>query len=154
MALSFVLMSGSIKTEKTSIGYYPGNEIPNIVLTGLEGQNLDLNDYKGKKVVINFWAAYDAPSRANNVRLNNYLKEYANDVEFLSVSLDESINVCRKTALLDKIDLNSQFCDAEGTNSKIYKEFKLNKGFRSYLIDEDGVIKAIDLSADRLKELL
>lgn len=154
LALSFVLMSGSIKTEKTSIGYYPGNSLPNIIITGLEGQTLDLNDYKGKKVVLNFWAAYDAHSRANNVRLNNYIKSNASDVEFLSISLDENINVCKRTALLDKIDMSSQFCDAKGTNSEIYKDFNLDKGFTSYLIDEKGVIKAINLSPDRLKELL
>ncbi len=147
-------MSNSIKTEKTSEGYYPGNKIPNIVLTGLEGQIIDINEYQGKKVVLNFWAAYDAHSRANNVRLYNYLKDNAADVEFLSVSLDENINVWKRTSLLDKIDMNSQFCDANGTNSEIFKEFKLNKGFKSYLIDENGVIKAIDLSTDRLKELL
>ena len=147
-------MSGSIKTEKTSTGYYPGNQIPNICFTGMEGQYFDINDYKGKKVVLNFWAAYDAHSRANNVRLNNFLKENNSDVEFLSISLDENINVGKRTALLDKIDNNSLFCDANGANSDIFKEFKLEKGFRSYLIDEQGVIKAIDLSNDILKELL
>lgn len=154
LILSFFLMSNSIKTEKTSIGYYPGNRIPNIVLTGLEGQQLDMNEYKGKKVVLNFWAAYDAHSRAKNVMLHNYLKDNESDVEFLSVSLDENINVHRRTLLLDKIDERSQFCDNAGINSKLYKEFELEKGFKSYLIDEHGVIKAIDLSKDKLKELL
>lgn len=154
LMLSFILMSNSIKTDKTSTGYYPGNKIPNIVLTGMEGHNIDINDYQGKKVVLNFWAAYDARSRANNVKLYNYLKDNNIDVEFLSVSLDENINVCKRTALLDKIDLGSQFCDENGPNSELYKELKLDKGFRSYLIDENGVIKAIDLSTERLKELL
>lgn len=154
LAISFVLMSSSIKTEKASIGYYPGNEFPNISLTGLEGQNLDFNDYKGKKVVLNFWAAYDAPSRVNNIKLSNYLKMNASDVEFISISLDDNISVCKRTALLDEIDMDSQFCDAKGANSKTYKEFNLEKGFKSYLIDEYGVIKAIDLSTNKLRELL
>lgn len=152
--LSFILMSGSIKTEKTSTGYYPGNKIPNIVFTGTEGQTLDLSDYEGKKVVLNFWAAYDAHSRANNVRLNNILKENSSNVEFLSISFDENINVGKRTALLDKIDIKTQYCDTNGANSDVYKEFKLEKGFRSYIIDENGVIEAINPTDDRLKELL
>ncbi|MDO5664588.1 MAG: redoxin domain-containing protein [Bacteroidia bacterium] len=151
---SLLLMSSSIKTEKTSIGYYPGEQIPNIVLNGLEGQNFDLSEYKGKKIVLNFWAAYDARSRANNVQLYNYLKENKADVTFLSISFDENRNVFERTALLDKIDLNSQFCDENGADSKIYKEFQLRKGFKNYLIDENGVIMAIDLSIEKLKNLI
>ena len=154
LALSFLLMSGSIKTDKTSTGYYPGNQIPNIVLTGLEGQNIDINDYKGKKVVLNFWAAYDAHSRANNVRLSNFLKENNSNVEFVSVSLDENTSVSNRTALLDKIDGKSHFSEVNGTNSEIYKEFNLEKGFRSYLIDEQGVIQAINPTNEILKVLI
>ncbi len=147
-------MSSSIKTEKTSTGYYPGEQIPNIVLNGWEGHRLDLSEYRGKKVVLNFWAAYDAQSRANNVQLYNYLKETEPDVTFLSISFDENKNVFERTALLDKIDLNSQFCDETGANSEIYKEFQLRKGFKNYLIDENGVILAIDLSIEKLKNLI
>ena len=139
---------------KTSTGYYPGEQIPNIVLSGWEGRYLDLSEYKGKKVVLSFWAAYDAQSRASNVRLYNYLKEAAPDITFLSISFDENRNVFEKTALLDKIDLNSQFCDETGVNSAIYKEFRLRNGFRNYLIDESGVILAIDLSIEKLKDLI
>lgn len=147
-------MSSSIKTEKTSTGYYPGEQIPNIVLNGWEGHRLDLSEYRGKKVVLNFWAAYDAQSRANNVQLYNYLKETEPDVTFLSISFDENKNVFERTTLLDKIDLNSQFCDETGANSGIYKEFQLRKGFKNYLIDENGVILAIDLSIEKLKNLI
>lgn len=152
--ISLLFTSSSIKTEKTSIGYYPGERIPNIVLKGLEGKNLDLSSYQGKKVVLNFWAAYDAQSRANNVRLHNYLKEHAADVAFVSVSFDENRNVSTKTVLLDEIDLNSQFCDEAGIESEIYNEFQLRKGFRSYLIDENGIILAMNVSPESLKSSL
>lgn len=152
--VSLFFMSSSIKTEKIPTGYYPGEQIPNIVLSGLEGQHLDLSEYKGKKVVLSFWAAYDAQSRASNVQLYNYLKETAPDVTFLSISFDENRNVSERTALLDKIDLNSQFCDETGVNSAIYKEFRLRQGFKNYLIDETGVILAVGLSVEKLKELI
>ena len=41
------------------IGCYPGERIPNIVLHDIEGNILDLSKYKGKKVIVNFWATYD-----------------------------------------------------------------------------------------------
>lgn len=152
--ISLLSMSSSIKTDKTSTGYYPGEQIPNIVLSGLEGQYLDLSEYQGKKVVLSFWAAYDAQSRANNVQLYNYLKENESDVTFLSVSFDENRNVFERTVLLDNIDLKSQFRDEKGTNSEIYKDFQLRKGFKNYLIDERGVISAMGVTPQTLKTLL
>lgn len=152
--ISLLLMSSSIKTEKTSQGYYPGEQIPDIVLEGLEGQHLDVRGYKGKKVVLSFWAAYDARSRADNVRLYNYLKKNAPDVSFLSISFDENRHVFMKTLLLDEMDLHSQFCDTRGTDSRIYKEFQLRKGFKNYLIDEQGVITEMNVTPERLEALL
>lgn len=81
------------------------------------------------------------------------MKENAPEVEFLSISFDENIHVFEKTTLLDKIDTNSQFCDLNGASSKIYKDFQLRKGFKSYLIDEKGVIKAMNITSEKLKKL-
>jgi len=68
--ISLALSAGSVKTEVPSTGYHPGETIPDIVLTDQEGNTRHLHDLKGKKVVVNFWAAYDASSRANNVMLH------------------------------------------------------------------------------------
>ncbi len=151
---SLVLTSGSIKDPAPTVGYYPGEMIPNIVLTDLEGNTKNLSNYKGKKVVVNFWASYDAQSRASNVRLHNYLKINNLDVNFLSISLDENINVIERTLVMDNLDKNSQFCEVNGTDSQLYREFKLNRGFRSYLIDEDGVITAMNITPEVLKTIL
>jgi cytochrome oxidase Cu insertion factor (SCO1/SenC/PrrC family) len=147
------LTLGASKTDKPSVGYYPGEQIPNFALNDAFGKRLDLDSYKGKKVVINFWAAYDAPSRATNVLLNDMLKSHR-DLVFLSVSFDENRTVFEKTVRWDNIEPHSQFCDANGSKSKLYKEFKLNKGFKSYLIDENGVIVAMNVSPEKLESVL
>jgi Redoxin. len=143
-----------VKTETPSTGYHPGETIPDIVLTDLEGNFSHLRDFKGKKVVVNFWAAYDAQSRATNVQLHNYLKMNNADVEFLSISFDENRNIVERTLTLDNLEDISQFCEVKGTGSELYREFKLNKGFRNYLIDENGVITAMNITPERLKALL
>lgn len=152
--ISLMLMSGTTKNDKPSIGYFPGEQIPNIVLQDVSGKTFDLSRYKGKTVVLNFWAAYDAHSRAKNVLLSNYLKSGNQDVVFLSVSFDENRAVFEKTLLWDKIESNSQFCDVNGTKSKLFKELKLEKGFKNYLIDENGVILAMNITPNELKSIL
>ncbi len=152
--ISFVLSSGSVKRELPSSGYHPGETIPNIVLTDSEGTWHNLHDYKGKKVVVNFWATYHAQSRANNVQLYNYLQQSNSDVEFVSVAFDENKNVVERTLMLDRLESISQFYEISGTGSKIYKDFKLNERFPNYLIDENGVIIAMNITPEDLKTIL
>lgn len=151
---SLALSSGSVKDAAPSIGYYPGEIIPDIVLTDLDGDTYNLSDYKGKKVVVNFWASYDAQSRATNVLLHNYLKMNNADVAFLSVSFDENRDVIERTFEMDNLEIISQFCEVNGADSEIYNDFKLNRGFRSYLIDENGVITAMNFTSDDLSSIL
>ena len=152
--ISFVLSSGSVKRELPSSGYHPGETIPNIVLTDSEGTWHNLHDYKGKKVVVNFWATYHAQSRANNVQLYNYLQQSNSDVEFVSVAFDENKNVVERTLMLDRLESISQFYEISGIGSKIYKDFKLNERFPNYLIDENGVIIAMNITPEDLKTIL
>ena len=151
---SLALSSGSVKDVAPSIGYYPGEIIPDIVLTDLGGDTYNLSDYKGKKVVVNFWASYDAQSRATNVLLHNYLKMNNADVAYLSVSFDENRDVIERTFEMDNLEIISQFCEVNGADSEIYNDFKLNRGFRNYLIDENGVITAMNFTSDDLSSIL
>ena len=151
---SLALSSVSIKDTTPSIGYYPGEMIPDITLTGLEGQMRSLSDYRGKKVVMNFWASYDAQSRASNVRLHNYLKIKDADIVFLSISFDENIHIVERTAAMDNLDAISQFCEVNGTDSELFNDFKLNRGFRNYLIDENGVITVMNITPEYLESIL
>ena len=152
--VTFALSAGSVKTNIPSTGYHPGEMIPDILLTDLQGNEYRLHDYKGKKVVVNFWASYDAPSRPANVRLHNILKMMDADVAFLSVAFDENRNVVEKTLALDNMETVSHFCAIGGIHSKLYKELDLDKGFRNYLIGENGVIAAMNMTPDDLKQIL
>ena len=151
---SLALSSGSVKDAAPALGYYPGEIIPEIVLTDLEGDTYMLSEYKGKKVVVNFWATYDAQSRATNIRLHNYLKKMSADVTFISIAFDENINVLDRTMVMDNLDTLSLFCDVNGTESDLFRDFKLSRGFRSYLIDENGVIMAMNVTPEELSIIL
>ena len=152
--LSLALSSGSVKSDRPSIGYYPGETMPDIALIGSNGESFTLSELKGRKVVVNFWASYDAQSRATNVQLYNFLTENNADVAFLSVSFDENMNVLQRTLVMDQLDTVSCFHEQEGRNSDLYADFKLSKGFRSYLIDEQGVITAMNVDPKQLRSLL
>lgn len=152
---SMVFMSGSVSNSSSPAeGIYPGEMFPDIVLHDTHGKAIRLHDLKGQKVVLNFWASYDAASRATNVALNNVLSATDNDVAFISVSFDDNLHIAQRTMLLDNIAENAHYCETIGAKSDVYKNFDLNNGFKSYFINEDGIIEAMNVSAEQLSELM
>jgi len=104
--------------------------------------------------LLNFWASYDAQSRAANVQLYNFLSRNNADVTFISVSFDENPNVLERTLAMDHLEMISCYRETNGTDSDLYQDLRFNKGFRSYLIDEQGVITAMNIDTGDLQELL
>jgi hypothetical protein len=153
-AIALKLFAGSVETDIPSAGYHPGETIPDIVLTDPEGNIRHLCEYRGKKAVVSFWATYHARSRANNVQLSNYLRESDCDVEFVSVAFDENRNVVERTLLLDGLNNSFRFCGTGETGAKTNRRFGLRDRFRSYLIDENGVIIAMNVTPEYLKAVL
>lgn len=98
------------KNTKPSEGIYPGDIFPTInELEEITGSEISLSDLKGQKLLVNFWAAYDAQSHRDNVLLANMIKERNYPVKMISLSFDESRSVFEKTVITDKIESNTQF---------------------------------------------
>ena len=118
-----------------------------------ERQFVDLKDLRGKYVLISFWASYDAPSRMQNATLSHVASK--NDkVEMVSVSFDEYKSIFNETIKKDKITTPNCFVETEGEQSELYQTYRLHKGFKNYLLDENGIIIAKDINAKQLAAYL
>lgn len=146
--------SYTTRSSRLSEGLYPGNLMPELELNDESGKSFSLEHLRGVKVLVNFWAAYDAESHMENVLLWNTLQKKEYPVVMLSVSFDRSKGVFEKTLSMDGIKSGYQFCDTDGQNSKVYKKYELEKGFKNYLVDEKGVIVAMNLTPGELENLL
>lgn len=146
--------SYTTKTSKVSEGIYPGNLMPDLKLEKNDGSRLDLKYLRGVKVLVNFWAAYDADSHMKNVLLWNILQNQNSSLTMVSVAFDENKDIFERTLSMDGIDKTYQFQEKDGNNSELYQKYQLGKGFKNYLIDENGVIVAMNLTPTKLKELL
>ncbi|MDH6355794.1 peroxiredoxin [Dysgonomonas sp. PH5-45] len=154
MVMVFFSLTSS-RTSRISEGIYPGSLIPELkVMDRLGNKQFDIHDLKGKKVLINFWAAYDAESHRQNIVLHNTLKEKEYQVTMVSVSFDENESVFDKTLIIDGLDKDGQYVDTRGEKSGVYQKFQLKKGFKNYLIDENGTIVAMNVSPGDLNRLL
>ncbi len=134
----------------------PDFEIPAMSVAGQP--STELSDLRGRYVLLSFWASYDASSRRLNAELSNVLRSesYANDtkVEMVSVSFDEYASIFRETIRRDQIVAPLCFAETEGESSSLFAKYRLKRGFTNYLLNEDGIIIAKNMTSADLKAYL
>ena len=151
MMFSFVSFSFVGKDTPTE-GLTIGDSAPDFKICR-EKEMVNLKDFKGKYVLLSFWASYDADSRMRNVTLNQTVSQTAN-IEMVSVSFDDYKSVFNETIKKDRILTPNCFVELKGVDSDIYKTYRLHKGFKNYLLDKNGVIIAKNIKADELVSYL
>lgn len=155
VVLLITSLTSFVGKDKPTGGLNIGDVAPDFnIRTTLKNQKLELKDLKGQYVLINFWASYDAQSRMQNVILNNAISNSFNKVKFVSVSFDEYQSIFKETIRKDQIASPICFVETKGESSKLFKDYSLNRGFNSYLLDENGVIIAKNISLSQLSSLL
>ena len=147
LMISFISFS-FVRKDTPTEGLTIGDKAPEFKICG-EKQLVNLKDLRGKYVLLSFWASYDADSRMKNVTLNHVVGKTDN-VEMVSVSFDDYKSIFNETIKKDRITTSNCFVELSGNRSDIYKTYRLHKGFKNYLLDENGVIIAKDIDASEL----
>ena len=94
VAVSFIFFSFVGKDTPTE-GLTIGDKAPDFKICS-ERQMMDLEDLRGKYVVLSFWASYDASSRMQNAALSHAVSKNKN-VEMVSVSFDDYKSIFDET---------------------------------------------------------
>lgn len=82
----------SQETAKMS-GLKIGSKAPDFELKTLTGDTVKLSDLKGKKVMLNFWATWCPPCKAEMPAMEQFSKESGEDVVILAVNIDPHLDV-------------------------------------------------------------
>ncbi|MGE7941696.1 redoxin domain-containing protein [Lysinibacillus xylanilyticus] len=75
--------------DEQKIGLKKGDTPPDFTLTSLDGDEVTLSDLRGKKVVLNFWATWCPPCKAEMPHMQKYYEQHAKEdnVEIIAVNL-------------------------------------------------------------------
>ena len=75
--------------DEQKIGLKNGDTPPDFTLTSLDGDEVTLSDLRGKKVVLNFWATWCPPCKAEMPHMQKYYEQHAKEdnVEIIAVNL-------------------------------------------------------------------
>ena len=147
-------LTSFVEKDKPTGGLNVGDIAPDFKIETMstEQSTQNLSRMKGKYVLLSFWARYDAQSRMQNASLSNALRSTSpnNNVEMVSVSFDEYQSIFEETIRKDQIVTPTCFVETKGESSGIFKKYRLGRGFTNYLLDDNGVIIAKNISAVEL----
>jgi thiol-disulfide isomerase/thioredoxin len=88
--MSTGLFNAKIKTEQTANNDSPA---PSFSVTGSNGKIITADSLKGKVVLINFWASWCPPCRAEMPSLNKLYNDLKNDDHFIFLFINEDENI-------------------------------------------------------------
>ena len=120
-----------------------GYKAPSLVL----GNNNDLSplqQHRGEKVLLTFWSSADATSRLENMRYDRLSRQEGAAFIHVSVNLDRSESVFNSVVDIDNLDRSAHFSTSVAAQESIVKSWRLDEGYHSFLIDEQGKITAVD----------
>ena len=131
-----------------------GQPAPLFSQADTSGNILDLASLKGKFVLIDFWASWCKPCRAQNPSLVKlYEKFRKRNFTILGVSLDAKKEYWTKAINDDKLPW-LHVSDLKLWNNEAAKLYRISSVPQTYLIDPNGMIVAKNLSKEKLEEEL
>ena len=154
MLVSVCFAAGPARADESLLH----KQAPEIVLKDLNGKRVDLHAYRGKVVLLNFWATWCAPCQIEMPRFVAWQKEYGpRGLRVIGISMDDDSELARN--LYKKLRLNYPVMMSDEKVGELYGGVLGLPA--TFLIDSHGVVRAqflgeTDMNAmeEQLKALL
>lgn len=135
-------------------GLQIGTKAPDFTLKALDGKQVKLSDYKGKPVIINFWASWCPACKAEMPDFEKTYQAYK-DKGLVILAVDVGEPVVSVESFRQKYNLTFPILIDE--NSRVTRLYQVIPLPSTYFVDAQGVIRSKGLSQllpDQLKQHL
>ncbi|MCF6181069.1 TlpA disulfide reductase family protein [Lutibacter sp.] len=128
-----------------------GKQLFDFDLPNLKNEIISSKNFRGKVVLIDFWASWCAPCRKVNPELLEIYKQFKdNEFTVLGVSLDVDLKKWNNAIVEDKL-IWENIIDIEGFNGEIAAKYNVTSIPTNFLVSKNGKIIAKNITIDDLK---
>jgi peroxiredoxin len=122
---------------------------PDFILNSIDGNEIKLSDYKGKKVILNFWATWCGWCKVEIPDFVKFYNENKNKVVIIGIAVGSKESEVKE--IVKKYKITYPVCIVDKNVEKLYGPIKVVP--TSFIIDEKGYIKGKKVGIMREKEL-
>ncbi len=130
--------SGNIDGDTVSQNNDEEKNIINPTFYTLEGEEVDLASFQGKPLVLNLWASWCPPCKAELPDFQEVYNQYGGDVNFVFVSMIDGARETKETALDFINENNYDLPFYFDTNQQVAFSFRVTGIPATYFINSDG----------------
>lgn len=138
-----------------------GQPAPFFEAMDINGQHIDLKQFKGKYLLIDFWGSWCAPCRKENQVIVMMYNKYKNKpyksaagIEFLSIALDANEPDAKAAITKDGLLWQNHIIEKNQMNGPIAKLYKVTSIPTKYLIGPDQLIILANPTIHELDDFL
>jgi len=144
--------------DQASAASWVGKSVPELTLPDVHGKQVSISSFKGKYVLIDFWASWCGPCRMENPNVVAAYNEFkGKNFTILGVSLDKDADSWKKAIAQDHLTW-THISDLKYWGSQAVETFGFQGIPFNVLVDPSGKIIAQELRGrdleDKLKEVL
>lgn len=130
-----------------------GEMLPDFSAQDTLGRKVNLSDFRGKYVLVDFWASWCVPCRRENPNLVKIYEDYkSKGFEIIAVSLDDKREEWIKAIEKDRLNWFHVSDLAGPKKSAFAKQFSIKGVPDNFLLDREGRIIGRNLRGDELRE--
>lgn len=133
----------AVVAQESGTGARPeaGQPAPNFTLNDLDGNEVSLADFRGRPVIVNFWATWCGPCRIEMPELQEAFEARQEEgLAILAVNMEESPEMVSRFFYDDLRLTFTPLLDKEGQVADLYGVFNLPT---TYFVNPEGTIAAV-----------